>query len=139
MPSNGLLVLVAGTGAFYIRPVVESSNPSERVGFARQTREELLEQRLTGDTTTATIMLVTIEEAIQELEGQEKHIRFSRLLAICHNFFGKARIAGSHHVFKTPWPGDPRINLQEERGMAKPYQVRQVLRCLHKLKEMRVQ
>jgi hypothetical protein len=29
------------------------------------------------------------------------------------------------------------MNLQEEKGMAKLYQVRQVLRCLHKLKGIR--
>jgi hypothetical protein len=92
---------------------------------------------LTGGTASDTIRLVTIEEAIQELEGHEKRIRFSRLLVICESFFGKVRIVGSHHIFKTPWPGDPRMNLQEEKGMAKLYQVRQVLRCLHKLKGIR--
>jgi hypothetical protein len=90
---------------------------------------------LTSGTVSDTIACVTIEEALPELEGHKKQVRFSRLLVICENFFGKARIVGSHHIFKTPWPGDPRINLQEEKGMAKPYQVRQVLRCLRKLKE----
>jgi hypothetical protein len=42
---------------------------------------------------------VTIEEAIQELEGHEKHVRFSRLLTIGENFFGQVRIVGSHHIF----------------------------------------
>ena len=78
---------------------------------------------------------MTIEEAIGELEGNENHLRFSRLLKICKCFFGKPRIVGSHHIFKTPWPGDPRINLQEDKGNAKPYQVRQVLRCLRRLKD----
>jgi len=27
----------------------------------------------------------------------------------------------------TPWQGDPRVNIQNDKGMAKPYQVRQVL------------
>jgi len=32
-----------------------------------------------------------------------------------------------------PWPGDPRINLQEGRGgMAKAYQVRQVLLAIER-------
>jgi hypothetical protein len=78
---------------------------------------------------------MTIEEAISELEADENHVRFSRLLVISNGFFGKPRIVGSHHIFKTPWTGDPRINLQRDRGNAKPYQVRQVLRCLRRLKD----
>ncbi len=40
-------------------------------------------------------------------------------------------------VFRTPWPGDPRVNIQNDRGMAKAYQVRQVLQAIDKLKEDR--
>lgn len=79
-----------------------------------------------------------IEKTVKELETNEKHIRFSRLLTICENTFGAGRISGSHHIFKTPWQGDPRINLQKLKGnLAKPYQVRQVLGCLRKLKEVK--
>ena len=35
--------------------------------------------------------------------------------------------------FKTPWKGDPRINIQKEGKMAKPYQVKLVLKALDKL------
>jgi len=31
------------------------------------------------------------------------------------------------HPDKTPRPGDPRINIQKDKGMAKTYQVNQVL------------
>jgi hypothetical protein len=49
-------------------------------------------------------------------------------------------VSGSHYVFKTPWQGDPRINLQKLKGnFAKPYQVRQVLSALRKLKELEEQ
>jgi len=76
-------------------------------------------------------------QAIVELEGFGKNIRFYRILAICENVFGEYRVSGSHHIFKTPWQGDPRINLQKGKGNnAKPYQVRQVLRALRKLKEL---
>jgi hypothetical protein len=78
---------------------------------------------------------MTIGEAIGELERNEYQVRFSRLLVICNDFFGEPRIVGSHHIFKTPWTGDPRINLQRDKGNAKPYQVRQVLRCLRRLKD----
>ena len=33
------------------------------------------------------------------------------------------------------WPGDPRVNIQDDHGMAKPYQVRQVLAASKKLEE----
>jgi hypothetical protein len=74
--------------------------------------------------------------SISKLEG-EKQVRFSELLKICEQFFGNYRVSGSHRIFKTPWQGDPRINLQKEKGnKAKPYQVRQVLNALRKLKEL---
>jgi len=38
-------------------------------------------------------------------------------------------------VFKTPWPGDPRVNIQNDKGKAKAYQVRQILMAIDKLKE----
>jgi hypothetical protein len=39
-------------------------------------------------------------------------------------------------VFKTPWLGDPRVNIQNDKVKAKAYQVRQVLLAIAKLKEI---
>jgi hypothetical protein len=65
------------------------------------------------------------------------NIRFADLFKICVEHFGEPRQSGtSHAIFKTPWIGDPRINIQNEKGKAKPYQVRQVLQAIDKLKEM---
>jgi len=64
------------------------------------------------------------------------YIPFTDLVAICRLYFGKPRIRGSHHIFKTPWKGDPRINLQKEGKMAKPYQVKDVKKAIEKLKEL---
>ncbi|WP_031464591.1 hypothetical protein [Sciscionella sediminilitoris] len=36
------------------------------------------------------------------------------------------------HYFGMPRPGDPRVNVQNFRGMAKPYQVKQVLRAIER-------
>jgi hypothetical protein len=58
------------------------------------------------------------------------HVRFDDLVALCTSYFGKARIAGSHHIFKMPWPGDPRINLQRDGAFAKPHRVRQVRKAI---------
>ncbi len=55
---------------------------------------------------------------------------------VCEEHFGKPWQSGtSHAVFKTPWPGDPRVNIQNEKGKAKAYQVRQVLQAIERLKE----
>ena len=49
------------------------------------------------------------------------------MLKVCEHYFGEARSSGSSHaVFKTPWAGDPRVNIQNDHGKAKEYQVRQV-------------
>lgn len=77
-----------------------------------------------------------IGNLLRELAGKEKNIRFSRLLKICEDVFGGSRISGGHHIFKTPWPGDPRINLQKAGNMAKPYQVKQVIESLKKFRSI---
>lgn len=69
----------------------------------------------------------------KEFLSNPENIKFSDLLKICTKYFGTPRVKGSHHIFKTPWKGDPRINIQKEGNMAKPYQVRLVLRALEKL------
>jgi hypothetical protein len=57
------------------------------------------------------------------------------LFRLCVEYFGEPRQRGtSHAVFKTPWQGDPRVNIQEEKGKAKAYQVRQVLAAIDRFK-----
>jgi len=76
-----------------------------------------------------------VEDILIAMRNNPKGIRFSDLCKACDSFFGKPRQHGSsHRVYKTPWPGDPRVNIQEEKGMAKAYQVKQVLRAIEKLK-----
>ena len=63
------------------------------------------------------------------------NIRYRELFRLCVERFGQPRQHGtSHAIFKTPWPGDPRVNIQNEKGKAKAYQVRQVLAAIEKLK-----
>ncbi len=70
------------------------------------------------------------------MRNEPNGVRFSELMRVCEEHFGKPRqLGGSHVIFKTPWPGDPRVNIQNSRGMAKTYQVRQVLLAIDKLKE----
>ena len=76
-----------------------------------------------------------LSTSIRELRKNPKGIRFADLAKICACFFGAPRQHGSSHlVYRTPWPGDPRVNIQEGRnGMAKVYQVRQVIKALERL------
>jgi hypothetical protein len=64
-----------------------------------------------------------------------KGVLFSDLLNLCRHYFGEPRIAGSHHIFKTPWLGDPRVNLQRDGKMAKPYQVKQVQKAIERMEK----
>ena len=61
-----------------------------------------------------------------------KNVKFEDLLKICIKYFGKPRITGSHHIFKMPWKGYPRINIQKDGKMAKPYQVKAVQDAINK-------
>lgn len=63
-----------------------------------------------------------------------RDVDYGDLYSVCQHLFGSARQKGtSHAVFKTPWQGDPRVNIQSDRGTAKPYQVRQMLNAIDKL------
>jgi hypothetical protein len=60
--------------------------------------------------------------------------RFVDLCTVCEKFFGKPRNReSSHKVYKTPWQGDPRINIQNHKGKAKAYQVKQVLMAIERV------
>lgn len=77
-----------------------------------------------------------ISDLVKKMQNTPKGIRFSELLKVCEYYFGKPRNKGTSHViFKTPWQGDPRINIQNNKGKAKSYQVKQVLLAIGKLKE----
>ena len=77
-----------------------------------------------------------INELIKAMRLAPANVKFSDLCKVCEHFFGKARQEGtSHRIYKTPWLGDPRVNIQESNGKAKAYQVRQVLKAIDKLLE----
>lgn len=77
-----------------------------------------------------------IAKIVAEMKRNPKGIRFEELCKVCDYYFGMARQTGSsHRIYKTPWPGDPRVNIQNDKGMAKAYQVRQVLRAIERLEE----
>ncbi len=76
-------------------------------------------------------------EILKTFRNNPKGVRFAELARICEHYFGPPRQRGtSHLVFRTPWPGDPRVNIQNDKGKAKPYQVRQVIKAIAKLEDM---
>jgi len=78
------------------------------------------------------------DRIVAAMRANPVDVRYSELMKVCVRYFGEPRQRGSSHaVFKTPWPGDPRVNIQSDRGTAKAYQVRQVLRAITKLEEGR--
>ena len=67
------------------------------------------------------------------MSNNQQNIAYNDLHKVCEHYFGKPRQTGSSHaVFKTPWPRDPRVNIQNDKGKAKAYQVRQVLKAIDK-------
>ena len=78
----------------------------------------------------------TTDKILERMRREPNGVRFSDLVRVCEEYFGKPRQSGgSHKIFKTPWPGDPRVNIQDDHGRAKTYQVRQVLLAIEKLKQ----
>lgn len=79
--------------------------------------------------------MASIDKLLQKMIDQPSGVRYLELRKVCEYFFGAARQSGtSHAVFKMPWIGDPRVNIQDANGKAKAYQVRQVLVAIRKLK-----
>jgi hypothetical protein len=70
------------------------------------------------------------------MESSPANIAYKDLVRVCEYYFGSPRQRGSSHaVFATPWHGDPRVNIQTDRGRAKAYQVRQVLKAIARLEQ----
>lgn len=77
-----------------------------------------------------------VDDMLERLRRNPTGINFAELCRICDHFFGTARQrSSSHRVYRTPWPGDPRVNIQNSKGMAKAYQVRQVVRAIERLSD----
>ncbi len=78
--------------------------------------------------------MLKISEIIKQMRQNPKGIKFSDFCKICNYYFGDPRQKGtSHRVYKTPWQGDPRVNIQNAKGKAKAYQVKQVLNAIKRL------
>jgi hypothetical protein len=75
-----------------------------------------------------------IHEKLKRFKNNPKDVKFVELCKVCEFYFGKPRQSGSSHkIYKTPWQGDPRVNIQNYKGKAKAYQVKQVLKAIERL------
>lgn len=77
-----------------------------------------------------------IAKLVEAMRRKQQNVAYHDLYA-CEHYFGEPRQTGiSHAVFKTPWQGDRRVNIQNDNGKAKAYQVRQVLKAVDKKEAM---
>lgn len=75
-----------------------------------------------------------ITQKLINFKNNPKDVKFNELCNVCDFYFGKPRQSGSsHRIYKTPWQGDPRVNIQNSKGKAKAYQVRQVLKAIERM------
>ena len=79
-----------------------------------------------------------ILKLLTALRQNSQNVAFSDLKKVCGHYFGESSQSGSsHHIYRTPWAGDPRVNIQRGKdGKAKSYQVRQVLVAIEKLESL---
>lgn len=93
-------------------------------------------RQLTGGVNIGAIhfLMTSVEKLLEQTRREPVNVEFSDLKKMCQVYFGKPRQdGGSHAIYKTPWPGDPRVNIQNAKGKVKSYQVRQVLQAIDKL------
>ncbi len=78
-------------------------------------------------------MASTIHELVAEMKANPVDVRFADACKVADHFFGEPTQHGtSHRVWKMPWPGNPRVNMQDDKGKAKAYQVRQLLEAVER-------
>jgi predicted RNA binding protein YcfA (HicA-like mRNA interferase family) len=69
---------------------------------------------------------------LQKIVGGSKNIRFSEMANLAEGFgFKLSRTDGSHHILARPDIPEL-VNLQEVKGQAKPYNMRQFLKLVEK-------
>ncbi len=72
------------------------------------------------------------KKILQKILASSKNIRFSDMVNLVQGFgFTLSRTDGSHHIF-TRQDIPELVNLQNVKGQAKPYQIRQFLKLVEK-------
>jgi hypothetical protein len=81
--------------------------------------------------------MASVAELVQQMRSSPATVRYAEACAVADAFFGTPRQHGtSHRIWKMPWAGDPRVNLQEgESGKAKAYQIQQLLKAIDRYQQ----
>ena len=67
------------------------------------------------------------KKLLEKILSGSRNIQFDEMVSLVEAFgFKLARVSGSHHIFKHPNVNDI-VNIQNRRGKAQPYQIRQFL------------
>jgi predicted RNA binding protein YcfA (HicA-like mRNA interferase family) len=67
---------------------------------------------------------------LRKIIGGARNIRFAEMVNLVRGFgFKLSRTDGSHHIFARPDISEL-VNLQNVKGQAKPYQIRQFLKLV---------
>jgi predicted RNA binding protein YcfA (HicA-like mRNA interferase family) len=75
---------------------------------------------------------VRIRKVLDRAIVNPASLSFAELVALAGAFgFRLSRVSGSHHIFSRPGVSEL-VNLQNVRGRAKPYQVRQLLKLVER-------
>ncbi len=75
-----------------------------------------------------------VSDIVERMRRNPRNVRFADACRVCDHYFGEPRQKGtSHRVYKTPWQGDPRVNIQSAKGKTKADQVKQILRAIERL------
>lgn len=76
--------------------------------------------------------MATKHKILQKILAGSKNIRFSDVIELVEGFgLRLSRTDGSHHIFAHPDIPEL-VNLQEVKGQAKPYQMRQFLKLIER-------
>ena len=70
------------------------------------------------------------DKLLRKALNSPQNLRFNEMIVLVEAFgFRMSRVRGSHHIFTHPEVQEL-INIQNVRGQAKPYQVRQFLQLV---------
>jgi len=84
--------------------------------------------------------MADVEDILARMRLNPQNMRFADVCKVCNHYFGPPRQQGtSHRIYRMPWQGDPRVNIQSDRGRAKGYQVRQVIAAIERLRRERAE
>lgn len=59
------------------------------------------------------------DKLYKTIRDNPKNVAFRDLEKLCAYYFGEPRQKGtSHQIYKMPWAGDPRVNIQKSETMS---------------------